>query len=732
MPMPAPYAGETRSRFVSRFMGSALMQKEYGGEGWQEVLMAEPKNDNDTEKVALLKERIQAHTPLQVILTAQQFLGATIAPGGQTWKKGTTKSGAQKRPQRDKPDVLRIPLDIISDKIDQLYGRLSVNDFQGNFVTLEDERVGTESAEYAQKLDLLQDLLWRWLPRSRIQELADDLNFRRVVFGWETARWRLPWTPKLVKKYGALILDRRLGTRLVTDPHVTNQDPNDHRYMISIEAMPIAEINALYKDGLTAKNRYPIETGRKMGDLVASDQHLTKFIGRKVYGAYSSKTPGLIVCSMWDNWWETLDIFVLNLEHTDLKTRIRKKRDWLKVWPVGDQTNDWPYGCPWLKLDCYRNVRKWVGDSLNMKLAGPQAMTNLMLRSKMRKALYQALVRVLVMTNALEQGGADKIKSNRQFEVIGIKHGGFPTDKIAQVLQFPRIDPAESELLALAVTAAERTSGSAEALMGKPSPREPVSGYVSRVEQALVPLLPTAASDQRRTTEWEKNGMEAAARFHGTSSPRKQCIVIFGPNHKALLSGSGSVARVRAVLDSGDVKFLMHDEAFRPAPVAELKEQMLIALEAGRFGDMSQPENWRHFAIQWFLRTGEEYEKGESDMFQEANRVVGMALRGERVEVAYGDPVVWIIYLAKRYLGVSRGRRYTPKQRLSLRRLKAAARDVQDVEVAEEAAITMRRQAAVAGRMAGGPGGSAAGAAAGAGSEAGGARAPEALMAEAG
>ena len=32
MPMPAPYTGETRSDFVSRFMGSALMQKEFPGQ----------------------------------------------------------------------------------------------------------------------------------------------------------------------------------------------------------------------------------------------------------------------------------------------------------------------------------------------------------------------------------------------------------------------------------------------------------------------------------------------------------------------------------------------------------------------------------------------------------------------------------------------------------------------------------------------------------------------------
>jgi len=263
----------------------------------------EPQNDNKNAKVQLLKERIEAHDALEAALQAQRFLGATVAHEGQTWKKGNTKSDAGKRPQRDKDDVLRIPLNLIFDKVQHQYGRLMVTDFGGNFVTLEDERVGTESPEYAEKLDLVQDLYWRWLPQSRIREWADEMNFRRVTFGWEVGRWRLPWTRALVERYGALILDRSQGARLVTDPTVVSQDPNDHRYLISVEAMPVAEANALYERGLKSKGRFPIENGAKLGNLIASDNCLSKYMGRKVHGAYASKTPGLVVCTMWDEWW---------------------------------------------------------------------------------------------------------------------------------------------------------------------------------------------------------------------------------------------------------------------------------------------------------------------------------------------------------------------------------------------------------------------------------------------
>jgi len=666
--------------------------------------MPEPQNDNESAKVALLKERIQGHDRLESALQAQRFLGATVAHEGQTWKPGHTKASASKRPQKDKDPTLRIPLNLIFDKVQHQYGRLLITDFGGNFVTLEDERVGTESPEYAEKLDLIQDLFWRWLPQSRIREWADELNFRRVTFGWEVGRWRLPWTPALVKRYGGLILDRSLGARLVTDPTVVSQDPNDHRYLISIEAMPLAEVNATYERGVKAKERYPIQSGPKLGNLIASDNWLSKYVGRKVHGAYGSKTPGLVVCTMWDQWWEQMDVFLLNLEHVDPKTRRRTSREWLHVWPVGDSSNDWLYGCPWLKLDCYRNVRKWAGDSLVMKVAPMQAIANLMMRAKVRRTLFHSLVRVLVLTNALAEGGEDQLRSNRAFEIVGVKRG-FPTEKIAQVLQFPRIDPGEDQLLSLAFDEATRLSGASEPLVGKASDRETATGYVTRVQQALVPYQPTAAQDQGRFTEWLRNASEASARFHGVSSPRKQCIVIFGKNHAELLSGKGTTNRIRKVLDSGKVKFKMHDEAFRPVAVDELKQQMVVALEAGRFGPLTDKENWRRFAIQWFLRTGEEYDKGESDRFHEANIVVGMAMRGKPVEIAYGDPVIWIVYLAKTYLGVSRGRKYTPEQRDSLRRLIAAARNVQDLEAQEEASIAMRRQMAAPGGGPGGPGG---------------------------
>jgi len=672
-----------------------------------------PQNDNESEKVALLKERISGHDLLESALQAQRFLGATVAHEGQTWKKGNTKSAGPKRPHREKDDVLRIPLNLIFDKVQHQYGRLMVTDFGGNFVTLEDERVGTESPEYAEKLDLVQDLYWRWLPQSRIRGWADEMNFRRVTFGWEHGRWRLPWTRELTDRYGALILDRSLGSRLVTDPTVVSQDPNDHRYLISIEAMPLAEVNALYERGLKAKGRYPIKTGARLGNLIATDNWLSKYMGQKVHGAFGSKTPGLVVCSMWDEWWEKMDVFLLNLEHADKDGR-RTAREWLHVWPVPGVSNDWVYGCPWLKLDAYRNVRKWTGDSLVMKVAPMQAIANLMMRSKVRRTLFHSLVRVLVLTNALEEGGADKLRSNRQFEIVGVKRG-FPTEKIAQVLQFPRIDPAEDQLLSMAFEEATRLSGANEPLVGKGADRETATGYVSRVQQALVPYQPTAAQDQGRFTEWLRNASEASARFHGLSSPRERCIVIFGKNHAELLSGKGTTARVRKVLDSGKIKFKMHDEAFRPVAVDELKEQLLIALKAGRFGDLTQAENWRRFAIQWYLRTGEEYDKGESDKFHEANIIVGKTMRGEPVEVAYGDPVIWIVYLAKTYLGVSRGRKYTPKQRDSLRRLIAAARNVQDLEAQEEASIAMRRQMALSGGGSGGPAGAASSAAESAG-----------------
>lgn len=694
--------------------------------------MAEPTNDNDTEKVRLLRQRIEAHTELQVKLEGQRYLGASVGPFGNTWKENSTKSRGIKRPQRDKDDMLRTPLDIVSDKVMHIYGRFSVTDFAGNFVTLADERVGTESPEYAEKLDLLQDLYWRWLPQSRIREWADNLNFRRVVFGWEMGRWRLPWTQAQVEKYGALMLDPNVGARIVTHSTVTSQDPNDHRYLISIEAMPLDEINDLWEPGLKAKGRFPLKGGRKMGQLVTCDQYLSQYIGRKVYGATTSETPGATVCTMWDDYFETMDVFLFVPTYRDPKSGQETKKAWLHVWPVEGQSNDWPYGCPWLKLDLYPSVRKWVGDSLVMKVAPMEAVANLMMRAKLRRTLFSSLVRILVLSNALETGGADKLRSNKQFEIIGVKRG-FPTEKIAQVLQFPRLDPGEESLLHYAFEGAQRLTASGEALAGEPSPRETATGFMSRVQQALVPLQPIAGQDQGRFTEWAKNGAEASARFHGLTSPRKRCMVIFGPDHKYLMSGSGSVGRVRKVLDSGPVKFAMHDEAFRPVPVEEIKEQLSLALKAGRFGqDLSDPRSWRRFAIHWYLRTGEEYEKGEADRFHEANLVVAKALRGEAVEIGYGDPVVWIKYLAKAYLGVSRGRKYTPEQRTSLRKVIAAAEDAYDAEVSVDSATAMRRQAASAGPNAGGPGGSTAGTAGAGTTEAGGGVVPEPLMAEAG
>lgn len=642
------------------------------------------KNDNQSAAVELLRQRISAHDSLQVRLETQKYLGATIAPGGQTWRSTGSASGASKRPGKDKDDLLSVPLDLVSDKVQQMYGRLGVRFYRGTFRTLEDERVGTESPEYAEKLDLLQDLHWRWIPRSNVGEWLDEMNFRRVVFGWDNGRWRLPTTAKLIDRHGALILDPALGPRLVVDPNRPNQDPSEHEYIISIEVMSLDEANAIYEPALKAKGRYPLEGGTRIGELIASDMALDRFIGRKVYGATDSNTPGVIIATSLDHYCETRDVFLWNPPFEN-KNRQKVESEWFHVWPNSGASNDWPYGCPWLKLDAYRNVRKWCGDSVVQKLAGQQAIANLMMRIDMQTAWGQAYVRILALSGALEEGGADKLRSNKQFEIVGLKRG-YDAKNAVQVLQMPRYDAATDRMLRLAISATERTSGTSDALIGTPSPREPAAGYMERVRQALVPMEPTVESDRRRVEGWMKNGTEAAARFHGLTTPRKYCVMLFGEGHKDLLSGSGSVERVRKRLDSGPVKFVMPDESFTAQALPEIKQELMLALKAGRF-NLGTKEGAREWAITWFARTGQEWEKGENDAYQEANRVIGQALRGEPVEVAYGDPVSWIVYLAKQYLGVSRSRHYSAAQRLALRRVISAAKDVMELEAAENAVI---------------------------------------------
>lgn len=668
--------------------------------------MAEPTNDNTHDKVLLLQERIAAHDPLQAVIEAQALIGATMARG-QSWKSTGRTTASNTQPQKSNDPILSTPIDLIGDKVQHAYGRLTVRDYSTSFRTLEDQRVGLESPEYAQKLELLQDFHWRWLPRSHMAEVGDDLNFRRIVCGWASTRWWLPHDPKVAKKYGGLVIDRDLSTRLVVDPRNTAQDLHAHEYLVEVYAMSVAEANRQFGKELKARGVWPLKSGTPLGTLTASDNYVDRGLQSKTPGAYLSTTPGVVVFRMFDSCYETLDIILLNpaYKEKDGKTRQATEHEaaWYHLWPAAGQSNDWLYGCPRIKLDYYKNLLRWTGDSLVVVLAPQQNVANLVYRLDLRTAFAQTLVKLLVLKGGIVKGQESRLRSNRQFEVIEVEQYKSPRASDAvHVVQMPRYDPATDRLMRLAMAATERSSASGGALAGEPSQREPAAGYIERVRQALVPYEPTATSDQTRFELWMKNAMDAAGRFHGETSPRKTCIFLFGENHRELFSGSGSVARARKVMASGDVKARMRDDAFQPQPLHEIKDELWLALRAGRF-DMASEEGQREWAIRWFERTGQEWDKGESDRFNEASRMVGMVLRGEDPRVGYGDPYHWIMRLARHYLSLSRGRHYTDAQRAALRRLIGQAKDSMDIEAAEDAATEMRR-AIASGR---GPGGSA-------------------------
>lgn len=649
------------------------------------------KNDNETELVQRTQRRIRAHDPLQAKIEWQNILGAAMATG-QTWRSSGWQTASNTRPQRSNDPLLSTPLDLIGDKVQHLYGRLTVREFAATVRTLERERIGLESPELVEKIDLLQDFNNRWLPSSQMAALGDDLTFRRIICGWASARAWLPSDPELARRYGGLVLDRDLNTRLVVDPQNTNQDLQSHEFLIEVYAMSEAEVNRQFETALKAKDRWPLKSETPMGTLVASDQWIDKSLKQRATGSAGSTTKGFVVFRIFDEWHTKLDVCILKPEYRDDKGQPQEP-EWFHVWPLPGQSNDWPYGCMRVKLDCYKVVNRWTSDGLVLRLAPQQTVANLVYRMDLRNAYTQGLARIIVTKGALEPGGAERLRSNKPFEVVGVNRG-YPANAAVNVLTMPRYDPATARLLQISMEATGRTAGTGGPLAGEPSSREPAAGYIERVHQALVPYEPVVTQDQSRLELWMRETNQAAARFHGRTSPAKLCIFLFGEHHTHLVSGAGRTARVKRVLDSGGVYFHMNDDAFRPQPVEEVKQELWMAVKAGRF-DFTNPKQKTEFSQSWFLRTGQEWTPGDRRFYNEAQHIVSLALHGEEPPVGPGDPLAWILHAVKFYSGVSRSRRYTPDQRAALQRLKGRVTDAMDLEAAEQAAIGMRNSASL-------------------------------------
>jgi hypothetical protein len=607
------------------------------------------KNDNDHDLVLWVQDRLQAHDPLQKRLETQRLCGARMQ-NGNPWKSGTKKQS-----QKSEDRLLSsVTLDMIGPQLRHLEGRLSVWDLSAGFTSAEPERQGTLPPEMVEKLGMARSWYWRWLPGSRLVERNNDMIFRSIVCGYDAMMWHFvdDHDPKRCRRTNGIELDYGPTPRLTVDTTNYSQDVLSHEFMIVTQVMSVEDASAKFAARLKEKGRV-LRSGTPMGELIASDAYLDSGLYSRMPGAFQSKTMAVVVHWVFTQHWEKIGVIIYSPPWRDGATRTQVDAEWHVV--VVDK--DWAYGCPILKYDCYKNASCWCGDSMVVNLTPWQRILGLAINSKVRSAWLQAMVKILVQSNAISGKSPERLRSNVPFEIVEVDRTVRPSEAV-HLLQFPRGDDAWTDLMRVGITEMYRGTSLNEALQGQGQAREPASGYAERVRQSLMSLEPRAASIQTRLQTFVGGMVDAALRYHGENTDRVIFGGMVGENHAGTAL---EVAKTRRVVRAGDILCKMRDQEFLPQSVEEIDSMMFQLLKAGRFSPDS-PE----WAMQRFLLTHRETEAGQWASYQEANIVISECLQGNVPEIFPHDPLLWFQYEAQAHLGCSRSRGYTKRQRQAL------------------------------------------------------------------
>jgi hypothetical protein len=610
--------------------------------------------ENVHPKVKLLRLRLASQLGVQSIYQLQRIAGAALARG-QFWRSNGSDTTTNDEPQINNDPILSSTIDTVGPLVRQLDGRLRVDNMAGYFTTAEGNIIAIDDPILNEHLRLNQSLYNRWVPRSGIREWYADLSFRRVIAGSAIARWRFP---KL--RLGATAEEKRAylrtnGLRLDWSPHsAVSLDPmfpvpeiDRHTWAIDTQALSVEQASEQYGQLLEEKGA-SVTSGTLLRDLIRADNFVNSSISAGYTGVSESETRGVLVHEMFDENYRRLTIILENPEWID---RDRRKHP-TEFWVLYDGA--WEYGCPFLKLDCYKNPDRALGDSFPLSLSGAQNIVTVLTRMHLRGVWVQAMMKWLVASESLEEADEEALTSDEFGAVVHFRRNAGAASALVAPLQVNRYDAAADHLIGMATNAMERSSAVTPILQGEAANREPNQSYQTRLQQALVPLESLSQLDKRRSEEWAANATEANGRNAGLYVPRKVFVRWAGPRFAGMALDRN---RMRKVVDAGPVALHLRDDAFAPKP-REVKHQELMALAVAGHIDPRDP--W--YQEEQFLQTGWEAESGQADAFHAAMTVVGRVLDGEELQPGPSYPLAWIIRIAKQHVNTGLLSGYSKRQ----------------------------------------------------------------------
>lgn len=491
--------------------------------------------------------------------------------------------------------------------IQQWDARLLVRDWTAAYEALDSRLESRITARELQAWDRA------WYPHARLTSFFGDLSYARLFLVSGLGEACLdPHGP------GGISLRRGWPHHLVLDPIKTDWDLESHETAVDVRAYTVSEAKRDWGAAAEAKGLGPdiFETNTQYADLVTQDAHLGRALFDFQPGAHQSEAKGVLIYKVFlpdETPWGRRVVILRNPSPITKEPGTRVS-DWFIL-----EDKPWPYGCLYLKTDCFRHPACAFSRSLVLACIDYQDILNLANQIDLHRLLLSGFRRWAFYENSILN--EQEALGNKLDAPMRIRPG---TTQFPQPIVTPALSGDPSVMIQRAMEFMKLAASTHDPMLGVPVGRGPESSkaFQLRLDQALGPIQRVAELDYERVSQWRNRVARAACLYWragaGSNGPRRWVSFVG--------TEIGNLRRVtdvtRKTLAGSPTRCHLKRSAF----LAKTREEIELSLWAAVVsGNMSYDE----FVYQKFQLTGQPSEAGQEEAVRNAELLLAWILNGE-------------------------------------------------------------------------------------------------------
>lgn len=536
---------------------------------------------------------------------------------GRQWAVRRKAGGLLPTVPADAVDGMATAANLTAALVRQWNTRLMVRDWPSRF------EPGDNDPDTQIAARQLQSWWNRFYPFAHLTSLFSGQSLSRLIMTSSFAGWyfneRAPGGIDIVPVPG-----------LTLDP--VNRIPDLARHQVAVEsrAVTVEEAKEMWGDVLD-KQGVKLESDAKIADLRPTESYLDSALFGIQPGATESETTGVIIHVLWEDFWRKRTVMIQNTLPTSKRgDGNRRDQEWHTV-----EEKDWPYGCPYVKSDCFDVPHSAMSRSLVGELMPMQDTLNLGQKSRLKLAVKAAAFKILAVNQGIVNPTA--LNSNVTGETVWLKNDKMPP----AVMQQPKIDSGAETLIVSSVLWMKEMASISEPMQGNaPGRVDTTSGIMRLVEQGSGPIQALADRDYETWGYFFNGAARAAVMRYSRTDPKK--FILFVGRTWANLETIKTAAKVLA---ASPTKCLLKRSEFLAKTRAEIEAEEREARIAGRTTE---------FQYQWntYLRTGFPAYEGQDEDRHNVEVMIHDLLDGrmDPQDIRESDNPMLLQWFIERYL----------------------------------------------------------------------------------